>query len=241
MFRYAVPLLAATMLAAPLAPLAAAEIQIAATGPVVELTVTESVKAKPDIATIGTGVTTLAPTAVEAMQQNAQQMTSVIDRIKSLGIAQDDIQTAGISLMATYDYDQQAQKPVFRGYQASNRVTVTLRKIENAGQVLDALVEAGATDINGPDFALEDNKGALAQARRTAMANATAQAREYATMAGYSGVRLLEINETAFSQPPMPYLMRAESANAAKAPTPIEPGLVSNAVTITVKYEMTNG
>ncbi len=69
MFRYAVPLLAASMLAAPIAPLAAAEIQIQATGPVVELTVTESVKAKPDIARVGTGVTNIALTAVEAMRR----------------------------------------------------------------------------------------------------------------------------------------------------------------------------
>jgi uncharacterized protein YggE len=240
MFRYAVPLLAASMLAAPIAPLAAAEIQIPVSGPVVELTVTESVKAKPDIATIGTGVTTLAPTAVEAMRQNAQQMTTVIERIKSLGIAEDDIQTAGISLYAQYEYDQQTQRPAFRGYQASNRVTVILRKVENAGTVLDALVAAGATDINGPDFSLEDNQGALAQARKAAVERAAAQAREYATMAGYSGVRLLEINETVFSQPPMPYA-RAEVANQASKVTPVEPGLVSNAVTITVKYEMTNG
>jgi uncharacterized protein YggE len=240
MFRYAVPLLAASMLAAPIAPLAAAEIQIPVTGPVVELTVTESVKAKPDIATIGTGVTNLAPTAVEAMRANAQQMTGVIDRIKALGIAEDDIQTSGISLYAQYEYDQQLQRPTFRGYQASNRVTVILRSIENAGTVLDALVSAGATDINGPEFALEDNKGALAQARKAAVAQAAAQAREYAVAAGYSGVRLLEINETVFSQPPMPYA-RAEVQNAAAVKvTPVEPGLVSNAVTVTVKYEMTN-
>lgn len=240
MFRYAVPLLAASMLAAPAAPLAAAEIQIPVTGPVVELTVTESVKAKPDIATIGTGVTTLAPTAVEAMRRNAEQMSGVIDRIKSLGIAEDDIQTAGISLFAQYDYDQQLQRPTFRGYQASNRVSVILRDIENAGPVLDALVAAGATDINGPDFALEDNKGALAQARKAAIAQAAAQAREYAVASGYTGVRLLEINETVFAPPPMPYAARAEVQNAAVKVTPVEPGLVSNAVTVTVKYEMTN-
>jgi uncharacterized protein YggE len=239
MFRYAVPLLAAASLGALAAPVAAAEIQIAATGPVVELTVTESVKAKPDIATINTGVTNLAPTAVEAMRQNATQMNSVIDRIKTLGVAAEDIQTSGINLSAQYDYDQQAQKPVFRGYQASNRVTVVLRKIENAGKVLDALVAAGATDIGGPDFSLEDNTAAVAMARKAAMLKAAAQAKAYADMAGYKGLRLLEIDEAQSSfGPPMPYA-RLEMANA-KAPTPVEPGLVANSVTITVKYELTN-
>ncbi|MBO9602609.1 MAG: SIMPL domain-containing protein [Novosphingobium sp.] len=240
MFRYAVPLFAAASLGALAVPAAAAEIQIAATGPVVELTVTESVKAKPDIATIATGVTTTAPTAVEAMRQNAAQMNSVIDRIKALGIRAEDIQTSGIGLNAQFDYDQQAQKQVFRGYQASNRVTVVLRRIDDAGKTLDALVAAGATDIGGPDFALEDNTAALAQARAAAVAKAAGQARDYAKMAGFSGVRLLEVNETQSSYaPPMPFV-RMDAAMA-KAPTPVEPGLVSNAVTITVKYEMTNG
>jgi len=240
MLRFAVPLFAAVSLGTLAAPLAAAEIQIPVSGPVVELTVTESVKARPDIARIGTGVTNVAPTAVEAMRQNAQQMSAVIERIKALGIAADDIQTAGINLSATYDYDQQAQKPVFRGYQASNRVSITLRKVDDAGKVLDALVAAGATDINGPDFALEDDTAALAEARKAAVAHAAAQARDYAKMAGFENVRLLEVNETVSSLPPMPYA-RAEAQNAAAVKvTPVEPGLVTSAVTITVKYEMTN-
>jgi uncharacterized protein YggE len=237
--RFAVPLFAAASLGALAAPVAAAEIQIPASGPVVELTVTESVKAKPDIAMVNTGVTNLAPTAVEAMSQNAAQMEKVIDRIKSLGIAAEDIQTAGINLSAQYDYDQQAQKPVFRGYQASNRVTIVLRKVENAGKVLDALVAAGATDIGGPDFSLEDNTAALAQARKAAMLKAGAQARAYADMAGYKGFRLLEIDEAQSSfSPPMP-MVRLQSANF-KDSTPVEPGLVANSVTIIVKYELTN-
>ena len=85
MLRYALPLFAVSAAALAM-PAAAAEIQIQATGPVVELSVTESVKSKPDIANLGAGVTTIAPTAVEAMRLNAQQMTSVVDRIKSLGI-----------------------------------------------------------------------------------------------------------------------------------------------------------
>jgi uncharacterized protein YggE len=173
------------------------------------------------------------------MRQNAVQMNSVIDRIKALGIAAEDIQTSGINLSAQYDYDQQAQKQVFRGYQASNRVTVVLRKIENAGKVLDALVAAGATDIGGPDFALEDNTAALATARKGAMLKAAAQAKAYAEMTGYSGMRLLEVDESQSSfGTPMPYV-RMEAASA-KAPTPVEPGLVANSVTITVKYELTN-
>lgn len=235
MIRYVLPVVAVSALAAP----AAAEVQLTSAGPLVELTVHESVEAEPDLVTVGAGVTTQAPTAVEAMRANAQAMTTVIARIKALGIAERDIQTSGISLGAQYDYDQENRRQVFRGYQVSNRVSVKLREVPRTGEVLDALVAAGATDLSGPDFSIEDDTGARAQARKAAMESAQAQALEYARAAGYSGVRLLEISESVAAQPPMPYA-RGVALEAAAAPkTPVQPGLVQAGVTIQVTYEMT--
>lgn len=236
MIRLALPLLAATVIAT---PAAAAEVQIAASGPVVELTVNENVEAAPDVATVSAGVTSQAPTAVEAMRANATAMTKVVDRIKQLGIAERDIQTSGINLGAQYDYNQQTQRQVFRGYQVSNRVSVKLRDIDKTGEVLDALVAAGATDLGGPDWSVDNDTAARAQARRAAIGKAQAQATEYARLAGYSGVKLLEINETIASRQPMP-MFRAVAAEAAVAQaTPVQPGMVQTGVTVTVKYEMT--
>jgi uncharacterized protein YggE len=236
MNRYAIPLIAAVSMAG---PVAAAEVQIQAQGPVVELTVNESVEAAPDIATVSAGVTTQARTAVEAMRTNAQSMTSVVARIKALGVAERDIQTSGISLGAMYDYNQQTQRQVFRGYQASNRVSVTLRDVQRTGEVLDALVAAGATDLGGPDWSIDDDTAARGQARTAAVRRAQAQALEYARLAGYSGVRLLEINETMMPMRPMPMMRQMAVAEAADASTPVQPGMVQSSVNVTVKYEMT--
>lgn len=220
-------------------PVAAAEIQLAAQGPLAELSVSEIVKARPDIATVGAGVTTLAPTAVAAMQRNATAMDAVVQRIRSLGIAGDDIQTTGIDLSAQFDYDQTNRRQVFRGYQASNRVSVILRKVPDTGRVLDALVAAGATDISGPSFSIDDDTGPRAQARKAAMDKARKQAEEYARWAGYTGVRLLQVSEGISPG----RAARYESADAitvtAQRTTPIEPGLVGTMVTISVTYEMT--
>ena len=235
MTRYVLPLLAATVLATP----AAAEVQVTNSGPVVELTINENVEAEPDLVTLGAGVTTQARTAVEAMRANATQMNAVIERIKALGIPERDIQTTGITLGAMYDYNQQTQRQVFRGYQASNRVSIKLRAIDRTGEVLDSLVAAGATDLSGPDWSIDDDTAARAQARRQAMETARAQALEYARAAGYSDVRLLEISETIASQPPMPFLrqVRAEAADAGG--TRAQPGMVQAGVTVRVSYEMT--
>ena len=60
-------------------------------------------------------------------------MDAVINKIKALGIASDDIQTTGINLNAQYDYDRTNQRRSFTDYQASNRVSVTLRKVAGDG------------------------------------------------------------------------------------------------------------
>ncbi|HEU4651396.1 MAG TPA: SIMPL domain-containing protein [Croceibacterium sp.] len=234
MRRSVLPLLAASFLAMP----ATATVQVTSAGPVVELTVNEQVEAEPDQVTVSAGVTTQARTAVEAMRANATQMTAVVDRIKALGVPERDIQTTGINLGAMFDYDQASRRQVFRGYQVSNRVSVKLRDIERTGEVLDALVAAGATDLGGPDWSIADDSAARAQARRTALETARAQALEHARAAGFSDVRLLEISEAIASQPPMP-MFRAVRAEAADAATPVQPGMIQAGVTLRVTYEMT--
>jgi len=237
MIRPVLFLAAATALAV---PAGAAEFTVAATGPVVELSVSETVKARPDLAEIGAGVTTDAATAVEAMRLNAARMDAVIRRIRELGVAEDDIQTSGISLNPRYDYDREAQQQVFRGYQAGNRVSVTLRDIGEVGAVLDALVAAGATDISGPSFSIEDDSAARAQAREAAMRRAREQALAYARMAGFATVRLLQVSEAIAAGAPQPMMRQVAMAEAADVSTPVQPGLVAAGVTVNVTYEMSN-
>ena len=240
MIRHSFPLaVAAATLAMVPAVASAAEVQIQATGPVVELAVTESVSAAPDIANLDAGVTTFAPTAVESMQQNATAMTAVIDRIEALGIDRDDIQTSGINLGAEYEYVEATRSQRFRGYRVTNRVNVKLRDVDQTGAVLDALVAAGATDLGGVSFAIDDPAVAQEQARTTAVETANERALNYARTAGYTGVRLLEISEMSGPNFPQP-MFRAVSLQAADAAsTPVRRGQVEASVTVTVKFEMT--
>ena len=228
-----------SILAAAATPAAAAEIQLQSQGPVVELSVTETVKARPDLANVSAGVTSQAPTAVAAMQKTATAMEAVVQRIRSLGIAGDDIQTTGIDLSPQYDYNQAQQRQVFRGYQASNRVSVILRKVPDTGRVLDALVAAGATDISGPSFSIDDDTAPRAQARKAALDKAKSQAEDYAKWAGYSGVRLLQISELVNPGRPMPMLEARQMMAIDVKATPVEPGLVGTSVTVNVTYELT--
>lgn len=238
MIRYALPAFAVAAMAS---PAVAAEVQIASEGPVVELTVNEVVRAAPDVAQVGAGVTTRASTAQEAMRLNAQQMDRLIEKLRALGIDRKDIQTANFSLNAQYQYNNEGRQPDFVGYDVSNQLTVKLRNLKRAGEVLDALVGAGANNIYGPNFMLENDTAAKQGARDAAFRRGKSMAEDYARMAGYSGVRLLEVSESFQSYGPMPMAEGAIAVTtvSADAKTQIEPGQVGTGVTVTVKYEMT--
>jgi uncharacterized protein YggE len=239
MIRSALAVLAASAIALPTTSLAAAEVDLKAYGPVVELSVYESVSVAPDIATVGAGVTTEAPSATEALRRNSAEMQRVVERLKALGVAARDIQTTGINLNARYDYDQASQRPVFRGYQASNRVSIILRKIDRAGEVLDALVAAGANDLSGPSFAVENDEAAKDAARQRAIARAQARAKSYAEQFGYDGARILWLSESIESRGPMPEMvMMKASADMPAAAPPVEPGMVSTGISMSFKFEL---
>ena len=239
MIRIAAPL-ALTAAALAIAPAAlAAEVDIEAQGPVIELNIYETVEVEPDMATIGAGVSTEAPTAVAALRQNSVEMQRVIERIKSLGVKERDIQTTGINLNPRYDYDRTSQRQIFRGYQASNRVSVKLRKIEETGAVLDALVAAGATDLSGPSFSVEDDTAAKDAARDRAMERARERAMAYARLAGYPDIKLLSVSETIQARTPSPMVMRTAAVEDVQvAAAPVQPGLVGTGVSLSLTYEM---
>lgn len=239
--KSALALMALGAAALPAAAIAQTNVTIAETAPVVTLNVTETVEATPDQATVGTGVQTRAPTAAQAMRDNAGKMEALIAALAKAGIPKKDIQTSGINLSAQYDYSDRPGQPAgprFIGYEASNQLSIKLRDIRKVGTLLDTMVEAGATNVNGPSFSISDPEPMLAQARAAALKRAKAQADFYAQAAGYRSARLVSIAESnSGGQPPMP-MMTARFKDAAQAATPVEPGQVGSSVNLTVQYAL---
>ena len=210
-------------------------------GPILSFSVSKEVRARPDQATVGAGVTTTAPTAVEAMRANAAAMDKLIAAAKARGIKAEDIQTSGINLSPQYDYNNRGdgQPPRFLGYQVSNSVRATTPKIADIGPLLDALVAAGGTNVDGPWFAMKDPDAMLVSARGAAIKAAEAKAADYARLAGFRGAELVSISEGGAlgSQPPMP-MVRLEAMDAAAKSTPVEPGQVGNTLTLSFQYRL---
>ena len=115
---------------------------------------------------------------------------------------------------------------------------MTLHNPAKVGSTLDALVAAGANDISGPSFSIDDDKAVRTVARKGAFDQAQARASEYAKLAGYNGLRLLSIEEATSERGPVPFVRNAPMMQAKASSTPVEPGRVGTAVTVTVKYEL---
>jgi len=222
----------------PAAAQSALQALLAATGPVVDLAVTETVDSAPDKATISSGVETRALSARDAMAQNATKIDAIVTALLKAGIDRKDIRTNGINLNPQYDYSNRkdGEGPRFIGYQANNMLTVTIRKIDKAGELVDAMVNAGATNLNGPSFGITDASKLEEEARAKAVTTAQGRADFYARAAGYKSARLLSISETGGAERPIVLAGARVAAAPMATATQIEPGQLSTSITLNFRY-----
>ncbi|MCC2603383.1 SIMPL domain-containing protein [Sphingopyxis yananensis] len=208
--------------------------------PLVSFSVSEEVRSRPDVAGVGAGVEVTAPTAVEAMRQNAAAMDKLIAAVKAAGIKAEDIRTTGINLSSQYDYSnrQDGQPPRFVGYQVSNNVQVTTTKIDEIGALLDRLVAAGGTNVSGPWFSVKDAEAQTASIRGKVMAAGKAKAEDYARLAGYRSVELVSVSEGGGYVPSPRMEMVKMAAPADANSTPVEPGQVGNSLSLNFTYRL---
>lgn len=190
----------------------------------------------PDVATIRAGVVAQASTAAAALADQAARMARVLAALKKAGVADRDVATANVGLSPQYRY-QDGQPPQVTGYQASNSVAIRFRDVRRAGGILDALVAAGANQIDGPDLSIDQPDAALDEARLDAMKRARARADLYARTAGLRVVRIVSIGEGASNNGgPRPPIVFARAAMAEAAPTQIAAGEKDVTVTVNVRF-----
>jgi hypothetical protein len=189
----------------------------------------------PDIATVQLGVLTERQSAKAARQAAAVAMTNVVDAIRKLGIDDKDIATANISLSPVYNYPNNAT-PTIRGYQLQNTVTVTVRKLDQLGDLLDNSVVAGATTINGITFDVADRAAAEAQARDAAVADAKAKADTLANGLGVRIVGVASVSEQVSTPVWYGRSVAGEALGAADASTPVMPGTTDVTIDVNVSF-----
>jgi uncharacterized protein YggE len=196
------------------------------------------VKARPDMAVVTVGVMSQAQTAREALTQNTTAMEKIFASLKAGGIEARDIQTSNFSVNPRYDYGQNnRQPPRLVGYDVSNSVAVSVRKLDTLGSVLDTVVSQGSNQINGIMFAIADDDKLQDEARKVAVADAERKAKLYAEATHITLGQIMGVSESNF-QPPQPVFygkaMRADAAGA----VPIAEGEQTVAIDVNIMWEI---
>lgn len=158
--------------------------------------------ASPDIANIRLGVETVGSEAESTIDENTQTMNAVLDAIKELGVADEDIQTIDYNMWVEDIRDNEGRPTDETRYHLRNVVSVRLQEIEQTGTLLEAALAAGANTVGGIAFSVADATDLQSEARAAAVENARAKAEELAEAMGVEVGNVREVQE--YSRAPQP-------------------------------------
>ncbi|HEY82032.1 MAG TPA: SIMPL domain-containing protein [Dehalococcoidia bacterium] len=201
------------------------------------------VSVTPDIAILSLGVEAQETTVAEAQRQAAAAMAAITTELDNFGIPEKDIRTQHFSIAPVRRWSDKEGEEILIGYRVTNTITVKVRKVDDAGALIDAVTKAGGDliRINSISFTVDDPSSYYQEAREKAMADAEAKAKQLAQLAGVKLGEPTYINESGgFVSPPIPY--RAETMMPMPAPaappTPISPGETEIRLTVQVVYSI---
>lgn len=190
---------------------------------------------QPDIVKLTLGVDILDPSLSAAQAEAARRMDAVVNRLKELGVEEKDIRTVMLNIQPENEYDRDG-KLVRRQFRVSNLVEVTLRDVSKAGSAIDAVLDAGATRVDGIHFDIADIDPVKQRARELAMANAQAKAQQLASLAGATLGKPTFIEEADIQVTPVPYPAARLAADAQAPTTPIMGGQNEVRTSVRVVY-----
>ena len=190
----------------------------------------------PDAVRFYASVSFIGATNKEALSTTSKSASAVRAALKANNIATKDIKTSSLSVYPEYNYTQDQGSKLI-GYRASQSFTIVIRKAELAGEVIDAVVEAGgdAIQINGVAPFLVNGAEATKAAREAAVADAKSRASTYAKLLGEKLGRVISISEQSAPNYAFPIMMAGKAADES---TQIDLGETEVSVSITVSWEL---
>ncbi len=144
---------------------------------------------KPDVATFSFSVFAEEKDAVAAQKKSADAINAISAYLKEQGIEEKDIKTINYSLNPKYEYTQvpctswgpcPGGKQNLVGYSVDQTVSVKVRSIEKAGDLIAGVGTKGATNVGGVEFTIDDTDAAKEQVRKEAIEDAQEKAKRLA-------------------------------------------------------------
>ena len=209
------------------------------------------VLAAPDIATISFHVREESKKVADAQRNVSAKVKTTLAAIRKIGVDDKDIktqdyssypkyewQTGVVSCMGTSCPPPRPGKQVLVGYEVSQSVTITVRNLDTVNTIMDALGVAEVTDMQGPDFAIDQRDDVKAKARKQAIEKARAKAEALARDLGVSLVRVVSFSEGENYPIYASTMMMAKAESTSVSAPELPQGQEKITSNVTVTYEI---
>jgi uncharacterized protein YggE len=147
----------------------------------------------PPILTIRTGVETFNTDASRAMSENSRVIERLRAELRRSGISSEDVRSSNLQLSPGKKYVRGGDD--IEGFNVNHSLTIVFRDVNKSGAVVDALVDAGAKSVSGPDFSHEVEGSVDQKTRLAAIRDANQQAHFYAKALGLRVKRVVTIRD----------------------------------------------
>jgi len=154
----------------------------------------------PDTAYIDAGISVKEPTVTAAQTKISQVNNEILSALERLGVKKADIKTTNYSVQpntAYINHDTQVT-----GYNGTAVVTIKTKDPQLASSIIDAVVKAGANEIRGTRFIVENPDIYREKARNMAIENAKTQAANMAKNLGFKLGKVENIVESGGDRQP---------------------------------------
>jgi len=191
----------------------------------------------PDIAYVLVGVHSESESVLEALNKNNKDAKAISDTLQEMGLEVRDIQTTAFNVFPQQKYGPNGE---MQGtyYVVENSVYITVRDLEELGKLLDAVVRSGANSINSIIFDVEDKTAAYSQARKLAVQDAVAQAKELTEAAGVELGDLVNLSAYSSGVPVPLYEGKGGAMAMAPGEVPVAAGQLVLIMNANLTYEI---
>lgn len=202
-----------------------------------------TLKVSPDIAYLSVGVRTTDKDAEAASARNNEITGAVVNALKSAGIDEKDVKTQYYYVNPMYDYSTfDKGENSITGYEVSNSLNITIRKIDDAGKIIDVCISAGANMINGLNYSVETPSNYYDKLFERAIADASKKSSAISKALGITLTAPVSIAEGGYVNAASSYVnlnmgMKDAGAAASLSSTYTSPGDIDLYSSVVLTYE----
>lgn len=202
---------------------------------VITVSANSEIKAVPDLASISVTITTEGKTAAAAQKANGAPTKAVIAKLKELGVPDKEIQTSYTDLSSVWTEDGEDES-----YEMRTSLTVGGLAVDKVHTIMDACVDAGATEVSGPEYYLSTYTETYREALTTAIEQSRPKAEAIAKASGVKLGKVVGVTEgyedTSYGYVTSEYMDEERAEDLDGGVAPLEPGEISIRAEITVSY-----